>query len=69
MSLVDQRAQLENRRDMLISLWNQRKISLSEFASGIEILALSIHMLDNAIEIISKNRNNTKISIGQNGDE
>ena len=55
MNLADQRAQLEQRRDALVALWIEKKINLPEFSSGIEILSVSIHMLDRAINLVYEN--------------
>ncbi len=56
MTLADQRAHLEERRATLVALWYEKKISLVEFASGIETLSISIHLLDRAMDTIHTNR-------------
>lgn len=55
MTLADQRAQLERRRDALVALWAEKKINLVEFASGIEVLRISLHMLNTSINAINTN--------------
>lgn len=68
MTLADQRAQLERRRDAMVALWAQKKISLVEFASGIEALSVSIYILDRAIETINKNAEINDLDAANGGD-
>lgn len=46
MRIAHQRALLANQRDELTARWAEKKISLHEFSSGIQIISMSLHLLD-----------------------